>query len=47
LNISQMLLGWSIQRGWIGRGCSTHVGDEKCVLYFGSWTWKEETTRKI
>jgi len=31
----------------IGRSCSIHGRDEKCVQNFGQKTWREESAQKI
>jgi hypothetical protein len=31
----------------MGRACSTHGGEEKCIEHFGGKTRRNETTRKI
>jgi len=37
---------WSNQENYVGGGCSTYGGDERCMQGFGRETWRKETTWK-
>jgi hypothetical protein len=43
----QIFLGYQIKEDGMGRSCSTHGRDKKCIIDFGQKTWREETTQKI